>query len=145
MIRNFAQVQPGLFRSGKYDLAGLRELATTHGIKTVIDLRDKPPILGARTYRSAGVEFLRIPCNGLEQLPWDSIASEVDRRMHRGSVLVHCWNGTHRTGAFVGAWRVLRQGWTFEQAWKEAQAFGFGSPDAHKTLALCHFGGVPWV
>lgn len=145
MIRNFAQITPGLFRSGKYDRAGLLQMASAHGVRTAIDLRDRPQMLGARTYKSAGVELIRMPCNEFEQLPWDAIATVVDRNMHHGAVLVHCFKGAHRTGAFVGAWRVLREGWSFARAWEEAQTFGFGSPDAHRTLAICHFGDAPWV
>jgi protein tyrosine/serine phosphatase len=42
-----------------------------------------------------------------------------------GNSLVHCTHGQDRTGATVGALRVLTFGWTKDQAWKEMTANHF--------------------
>jgi hypothetical protein len=37
---------------------------------------------------------------------------------------VHCWRGVDRTGLFVALWRVLRCGWSIEQAREEWGSYG---------------------
>ena len=41
-------------------------------------------------------------------------------------VLVHCWQGSDRTGAVVAAYRIAFQGWTREQAIDELVNGGYG-------------------
>ena len=41
-------------------------------------------------------------------------------------VLVHCWQGSDRTGAVVAAYRIAFQGWSREQAIDELVNGGFG-------------------
>jgi protein-tyrosine phosphatase len=41
-----------------------------------------------------------------------------------GPVFVHCKRGADRTGAFVGLYRVLRQGWDLKRAYNEAREIG---------------------
>lgn len=41
-------------------------------------------------------------------------------------VVVHCWHGSDRTGAVVAAYRILKQGWSKEQAISEMVNGGYG-------------------
>ena len=38
-------------------------------------------------------------------------------------VLIHCEHGRSRTGVIIAAYRILAQGWTYEQALGEAARF----------------------
>jgi hypothetical protein len=51
-----------------------------------------------------------------------SVVSEPDRT----PVFVHCKFGADRTGAMVGAYRIVIQGWSREQAVEELRSGGFG-------------------
>jgi protein-tyrosine phosphatase len=61
-------------------------------------------------------------------------------------VFVHCKRGADRTGAFIGLYRVVRQGWNVEQAYEEARAIGMrwwypAVKDELKELAHALAGG----
>lgn len=134
MMRRFAVVSPGLYRSGRYSAAALRAVVAEYAIRRVIDLRDRPePLLAARTYRSIGVAFMRWPIDENADLP-DGVVNDVMREPH---TLVHCWKGSHRTGAVIASVR-LRQGWSMADAWDEMMAFDFGS--GHVALRRSVFG-----
>ena len=50
----------------------------------------------------------------------------------RTPILVHCAQGKHRTGFFVGLYRMAIDGWSFDQVWDEMQTFDFG--DGHLEI-----------
>ena len=39
-------------------------------------------------------------------------------------VFVHCMKGQDRTGVVIAAYRIRRQGWTFDQAYQEMLSYG---------------------
>ena len=41
-------------------------------------------------------------------------------------VFVHCAHGSDRTGCMVGIWRVTRDGWSFDDTYKEMRKYWFG-------------------
>lgn len=130
-IRRFAKVDDKLFRSGKYNGRGLDSLEKLHNVRKIIDLRDNPKrLLAQSTYDRHGIEYMRIPCQDRRPIPSETIVAAVDNCA--GKVLVHCWRGSDRTGAFVFRWRMLRCGWQLEDAKREAYEFGFKYND--KTL-----------
>ena len=59
-----------------------------------------------------------------------AIANAVDDGK---AVLVHCAAGSQRTGGVIALWRVLRDGWTVEQALHEMEAFDW-DPDDDREL-----------
>lgn len=134
-MRRFSEYAPHRFRSGKYTATELREAVQKHRIGRVVDLRDRePPLLADKTYAEMGVEFVRVPLSEREPLPM-GILEVIDRP----GTLVHCWKGSHRTGAVVAMLR-LRDGWTPEAAWEEMQRFDFGDWRIHSELAESVFG-----
>lgn len=134
-LRRFAEFDRGLFRSGKYS-AGELKLALTHNaIRRVVDLRDNPrQLLASSTYAKLGVEYVRFPIDEHLGLPALNVLSLLVR-----GTLVHCWKGSHRTGAVVAAHR-LHTGWTRSATWDEMQRFGFGEWRKHERLAESVFG-----
>lgn len=139
MIVRFAEVAPGLFRSGRYRARTLGELVDTHGIKRVIDLRDRPPLFTARTYQRMGVEFLRCPID--EYAPLDlGRLDQIVRLALETPTLVHCWKGSHRTGVVVAWYRITKCAWSNARAYQEMQEFDFGKIGAHELLFESVFG-----
>jgi protein tyrosine phosphatase (PTP) superfamily phosphohydrolase (DUF442 family) len=78
---------------------------------------------------SLGMTFVHIPVTFRPmsgEMPRDAVnrfLAAVDNPA-AGPVFVHCQRGADRTGAFIGLYRILRQGWTADAAYREARAIG---------------------
>lgn len=84
-------------------------------------------------------EFLRVQKKwgkGFESVPMNNFAAPTHRQLRWGSGLLNVWNlnnekslvtcmhGHERTGAIVAQYRITYQGWSIEDAWKEAVNMG---------------------
>jgi tyrosine-protein phosphatase SIW14 len=143
-IRNFRVVQPGvLYRSGQMTLSGLRQVIREYGIRTVVTLRDAadpkdpPPDWKEEEYcKKEGVTYCRIsPRNWWS--PDGSIPAERGVSQFRDlmddqknyPVLIHCFAGVHRTGAFCAVYRMEYEHWSNAQALAELRACGYRNLD----------------
>lgn len=133
--RNFGIVRPGLYRSGRYTRSELAAVVAEFGVQTVVDLRDadRPKMLGDRTYRALGVQVLRVPVR--EDMPVSVQAIEaVEAAVGVGrGTLLHCWKGSHRTGAMVALLRLLA-GEPGPAVIEDMERYGFGDPAKHPAL-----------
>src|SRR5262249_7661024 len=50
-------------------------------------------------------------------------------------VLVHCYKGIHRTGAYVAVYRMELEGWRKEDALAEMRDMGYVQLDVHADVA----------
>ncbi len=140
-LRNFRVVREGvLYRSGQLSRAGLKRVIHDYKIKTVVSLREAPAP-GKADADAAEAEYCRImDVNFLPLTPmhWEGPAGEpapveenvrafravlADPRNH--PVLVHCFAGVHRTGAYCAIYRMECEGWANEQAMEELKAGGY--------------------
>ncbi len=140
-MRNFREVREGvLYRSGQMTIPGLRRLVHDRGIRTVISLRDGQSEADQAEEAFCNQEevlFVRLPPRS-----WgDSACGEVpveenvrkfrevmaDPRNH--PVLVHCFAGTHRTGAYCAIYLMEVEHWTNEQALADVRACGYKNID----------------
>ncbi len=135
--RNFRVVEEGvLYRSGQLNIAGLKRLIHDHGIKTVVSLRDgdKTSDIEEEKYLTGqtDVTFVRIPPRAWWATD-GSIPAEIGLAEFRAvmdnpanyPVLVHCFAGVHRTGAFCAVRRIEHDGWTSAEAIQEMRNFGY--------------------
>ena len=136
-FRNFRVVEEGvLYRCGQLNLAGLKRLIHDYGIKTVVSLRDgeKSNDMEEEKYLhgETDLSFVRI----LPRAWWasdGSVPAEIGLAQFREvmddpanyPVLVHCYAGIHRTGAFCAVRRMDHDGWTSEEAIKEMRNLGY--------------------
>jgi protein tyrosine/serine phosphatase len=143
-IRNFHVVRKGvLYRSGQLSQAGLERVIHDYGINTVITLRDAmrlgdpPPDLQEEKYcRAHDINYERISPRSWWS-PDGSIPAEVGVRQFRAvmdnpdnyPVLIHCFAGIHRTGAFCAIYRMEYEGWTNAEAIEELRACGYSNLD----------------
>jgi protein tyrosine/serine phosphatase len=143
-FRNFHVVAPGkLYRSGQMTLGGLQQVIHDYGIKTVVSLRDAhvpgeaPPDRTEEEYcTKEGLSYYRIT----PRVWWSAdgtvpAAANVRRFLQimddpsHCPVLVHCFAGQHRTGAYVAVYRMEFEGWNNLQAIDEMRLFGYDSLD----------------
>ncbi len=143
-IRNFRVVRDGvLYRSGQLSRSGLQRVVHDHGIKTVITLRDAaragdpPPDLDEEEYcRAQEIHYVRISPRSWWSPDGTVPAEEGVRQFRevmdnpdRQPVLIHCFGGIHRTGAFCAIYRMEYEHWTNAQAVAELRACGYDRLD----------------
>jgi tyrosine-protein phosphatase SIW14 len=143
-MRNFHTVRDGvLYRSGQPALAGLKRAIHDRHIKTVVSLReahkpgDPPPDLDEELFcKHEGLNYFRIPYR--EWYADEGPApAEIGMRKFREimadpgnyPVLVHCFAGRHRTGAYCAVYRMEFEHWTNAVALAEIKMFGYDTLD----------------
>ena len=139
-VRNLRVVKDNvLYRSGQPSLMGLKDLVHDYGIRTVITLRDAmtpgepPPSLEEERYCEAeGITYCRITPRKWAAPDGSVPAAEGVRKFlaimdDRANypVLIHCFAGVHRTGAYCAIYRMEYDSWTNEEAIAEMRACGY--------------------
>ena len=125
-VPNLHLVDDNFFRSAQPDAQGFQNLATQHGLRTVISLRayhsDRPLV------RGLDLRLVRFPIHTWHIEREDVVgALQTLRRARReGSVLLHCQHGADRTGLITALYRILYQGWGKDAALDEMQNGDFG-------------------
>ncbi len=131
-ITNFHQVDDAVFRSGKPTAEQFAELAPV-GIRTVLSLESymMDPDDADEEQAAAeaqGIRFLRIP---MTPLPFDrpslddlraALALTLDPANQ--PILVHCRQGSDRTGLVIGAYHIKAHGWSADAAIADMRNFG---------------------
>jgi protein tyrosine/serine phosphatase len=138
-MRNFRVVRGGiLYRSGRMTLSGLKRAIHDYGIRAVISLRDADSFDRAEEEycRKAEINFYRLPPRH-----WDTsngpAEAEANVRRFRDiiddpdnyPILVHCFAGVHRTGAYVAVYHMEHDRWTNDKAIAELKAQGYDHLD----------------
>jgi len=143
-FRNFRVVKEGvLYRSGQLSIAGLARMVHDHGIKTVVTLRDAdtpgepPPDLAEEEFcRREELYHYRITPRNWEAPDGSAPARigvnqfvEIMRDPKHHPVLVHCFAGVHRTGAYVAVYRMEFENWPNHKALAELRTLGYDNLD----------------
>jgi protein tyrosine/serine phosphatase len=139
-MRNFRVVREGvLYRSGQMTRAGLERAVHDYGIRTVICLRDGLTVADQAEEKfcaAQDIQFIRIPPSG-----WGDVGGVVPVeggvRKFRAvladpknyPVLVHCFAGVHRTGAYSAIYRMEFEHWSNARAIAEMKACGYSNLD----------------
>ncbi len=144
-VRHFHVVRPGvLYRSAQPTVAGLRRVVNDHGIRTVVNLRDGSTALDRAEEAFCAREEVRF----VRLLPrsWDGGAGhalvdgnvrtflELMRDPANYPVLVHCFAGIHRTGAYCAVYRMEFEGWSNDQAIAELKAHGYDNFEQEEDI-----------
>ncbi len=135
-MRNFRLVREGvLYRSAQMKLPGLKRAVHDYGIRTVVSLRDAttPDDRAEEEYcRKEEMNFFRLPPRTWDTTNGPAAAEENVRKFREiiadsknYPILVHCFAGIHRTGAYVAVYRMEREHWTNEEAIAEVKACGY--------------------
>jgi tyrosine-protein phosphatase SIW14 len=126
-IPNFHQVNSNLYRGAQPEKGWIEKLAALK-IKTVINLRgeDEGTAAEEAEARAAGLRYFSVPLPGFSR-PKDEQVERVLSLINdpqNWPVFVHCHHGEDRTGTIIAIYRITHDGWTGEQAKKEARQYG---------------------
>lgn len=140
-LRNFHEVQAGvLYRSGQMSLGGFQRVLHDHGIKTVVTLRDAarpgeppPDLVEEELCKKLEINHFRIPSRAWEPAADGSVPAEhglkafqeVMKDRNNYPVLIHCFAGIHRTGAYCAVYRMEFDRWSNTQAIQELMSHGY--------------------
>jgi protein tyrosine phosphatase (PTP) superfamily phosphohydrolase (DUF442 family) len=120
--RNFREIDGTLLTAGQPSEAQLAD-AAGQGVQVVVNLalHDDPRYSlpdEAGCVRQLGMEYVHIPVQFKAPTEENLLAFFNAMDAHKGEkTLVHC-AANYRVTAFVGLYRVVREGWTFEEAFE---------------------------
>jgi len=139
-VQNFGKVTELYLRGGAVTPDGVDRLASM-GVKTIIDLRDKPSPGEPEACKRNGITYHKFPMDG-GVTPEDKAVNEILSIIQRSKapVYVHCSAGKHRAGTIAALYRIRVQGWSKERAWAEQQSYGFGPAEEHPALYAYVYG-----
>jgi len=130
--RKWAEVEPGLYRSGQIHRRLIEDVLREHRIELVVDLApDEEGDLDNAAEREVtarlGIPVLSLSLGGDGSGdPQDyvgALTTAVEAHRQGKHVLVHCEAGSERTGAFFLLYRTLVQGWSPADAIAEYASF----------------------
>ncbi len=55
----------------------------------------------------------------------EKIAKQEAQKTTKDAIFVHCAHGSDRTGCMIGIWRVMRDGYDYDTAYKEMRKYWF--------------------
>lgn len=130
---NLHKVNDSLYRCQQPTRVGMRNLADSLRIRTVINLRafhsDRKLVAGT------GMELHELDIKTWKIDDDDVVAAlRIIRWGGKGPYLVHCLHGADRTGTVNAMYRMVFQGWTREQALQEMVDGGYGFHSMWKNI-----------
>jgi protein tyrosine/serine phosphatase len=132
-IKNFGQMDERFYRGaepkGIEDIQALKDL----GIKTVIDLQEKPEPTERGNVESLGMRYVNIPMvdKAYPKPEWVAQFLKTVDDPSTGKFFVHCAGGRHRTGAMGAVYRYEKYGWGLDQVYAEMKQFDFYTSWGH--------------
>ncbi|MFL5242510.1 MAG: fused DSP-PTPase phosphatase/NAD kinase-like protein [Gemmataceae bacterium] len=155
-VRNFRVVKDEvLYRSGQMSLEGLKRIVHEYGIRTVVSLRDKShsgpnsPDEAEENYCAAQeIYFLRLPPQRWQAENWDDAAPveenvqafrDIIANPNHFPILIHCFAGIHRTGAYCAIFHMEQDHWTNDQAIADLEASGYADIESDVLGYLQHY------
>lgn len=143
-LPNFHEVHPFLYRSGEPTADGLKKVQEM-GVKTIIDLRapSERKFDEETVARNLGMTYVHMTMSSKaptkEQVDrFLAIGDAAKSKPESGKVLLHCAHGSDRTGCLIGIWRVSRDNWSYEDAYKEMRKYYFGPKYLELSGAVRH-------
>lgn len=142
-IDNFAKVNPAYFRGAQPVGRDYADLAAL-GIKTIVDLTSGEDALQDErdVVEQHGMQYVHIPMSTRRAPTDQEIAAflAVVNGAASQPVYVHCVGGRHRTGVMTAIYRMTKDGWTGDQAFKEMKQFKYGPDFLHPEFKRFVYG-----
>lgn len=117
-------VSEGIYRGPRPNFEELKKA----DIGTIISLEDNAFVIAAEkaTATKMNIKFINCPMSETVAPSPDilrNIVKQIDKNK-AGRVYVHCRRGIDRTGYAIAAYRIVNEGWTFDQAYNEVLKHG---------------------
>ena len=139
---NFNVVSPGeLYRSGELPESALREVIDQYGIKTVIDLqRGSEPFESGlnegEVVTSRGAHYVHLRLLSSKANQKTRILNLIDvLKKYPTPMLIHCTNGTHRSGFASLLWLLEKKGVSLSEA-KNQLTFRYGYSQLERNIQM---------
>lgn len=134
-IKNFGQMDERFYRGAqpkKEDFKALAEL----GVKTVIDLRDKPKEYEKSMVEASGMRYINIPMSDSKYPKEEQIQQFLNlaNNPETGVMYVHCAGGRHRTGVAGAVYRFTKYGWDYDTVYREMKNYDFYTRWGHGAM-----------
>lgn len=134
-IRNFGQMDTNYYRGAQPKKEEFQQLAAL-GVKTVVDLQEKPTSYEKSTVEALGMKYINIPMDDAEY-PKDASIAEFMKAVtdpSNGAVYVHCKGGRHRTGVTGAVYRFTKYGWDYNKVMAEMENYNFDTSYGRKVM-----------
>jgi protein tyrosine/serine phosphatase len=145
-VRNFAKVNDQIYRGGDPTAVGLTELGAM-GIKVDLDLREKSGAtkLEKEEAEKLGIKYVNIPMKPLSAPAFDDVEHAIALLVQTrpGPIFVHCRRGKDRTGTVIACYRIQHDGWSNQEALKEARKHGMSFTERGMQRYVLHFKPPP--
>ena len=134
-IKNFGQMDDRFFRGGQPKQEEYPELAAL-GIRTVIDLQDKPTSYEKQNVEALGMKYINIPMSD-SSYPQSAKIEQFLKLVNdpsTGKFYVHCAGGRHRTGVMGAVYRFNHDNWNYDQVYAEMKKYDFYTRWGHGDM-----------
>lgn len=122
-LPNFYKIDDQVYRSKQPDHREMKEL-NAMGIGTILNLRH---VRSDRWKgRSTQLQLIHLPINSWKISYTELVTGTSILLKSKDPVLVHCWHGSDRTGCIIACYRLIKFGWTKQQAIDEMRNGGYG-------------------
>jgi protein tyrosine/serine phosphatase len=122
-LHNFYKVDADVYRSEQPDKKSMHRLDSM-GIKTLLNLRQTKTDNDEAEKTSLTLVHISMKAGTIS---YTDVVTGIKAIMQaKKPVLVHCKHGADRTGCIMAAYRIIKCGWTKEEAIKELREGGFG-------------------
>ena len=132
-IDNFGRISDTYYRGAQPQGRDYADLAAL-GVKTVINLTSHDAMADEQELvEAAGMKYVALPMTTRVNPTPEQLAAflALVNDSATGPVFVHCVGGKHRTGVMSAVYRMTRDEWTGERAFKEMKQFNFGADFLH--------------
>lgn len=125
-IRNFGRMDENFYRGAQPEKGDYQSLKAL-GVKTVIDLQEKPTKYEKAAVEELGMTYVNIPMDDTEYPKPEAVAEflKLINDPATGVAFVHCKGGKHRTGAMGAVYRMTKYGWDYDKTYQEMLNYDF--------------------
>jgi protein tyrosine/serine phosphatase len=127
MIRRFRKVADGLYRGSAPSPQDVLWLKERLGINKIVSLDQETGDKIDRACKMLGIHHVKAYISGDRKSLYHVLSQNLKHLLlDDGPTYFHCHEGKDRTGLLAALFRCKYQGWSPEQAIKEAKSLGFG-------------------
>ncbi len=138
MPDRFDRVSGEIYRGGAPSADDLKLMSDIYNMKTILSLDGNIGDSIAPTVKSLGMSHIVIPISGSHTFDLMKYLQNhiVSILTNNQPIYVHCRHGSDRTGMAIALYRIDHDGWSQDDALREALSFGFGDKLDNRTEKL---------